>query len=93
MALVEDIPLKITKDTGGLDGGGQRQEFFRCHPTAPPTLSLKPHISVRYRMGQWQPPKDFKDWNDCLLGKRSSIKILLPNMTVTITSPSNAPPA
>lgn len=26
-------------------------------------------MSLRYRMGQWPPPKAFKDWNDCLLNK------------------------
>ena len=67
---------------------------FPVSPDRSAYTQFEPHISVRYRMGQWQPPKDFKDWNDCLLGKRSSIKILpLPNMTVTITSPSSALPA
>ncbi len=75
MALVEEIPLKITKTPEGLMVEAKGKSFpcvarpLRLHP------QFEPHISVRYRMGQWQPPKDFKDWNDCLLGKRTSIKI------------------
>ena len=26
-------------------------------------------LNIRYRMGQWLPPKAFKDWNDCLLNR------------------------
>ena len=26
-------------------------------------------LNIRYRMGQWLPPKVFKDWNDCLLNR------------------------
>ena len=30
-------------------------------------------LNIRYRMGQWLPPKAFKDWNDCLLKKPMDI--------------------
>lgn len=75
MALVEDIPLKITKTPEGLMVEAKGKSF-PVSPDRSAYTQFEPHISVRYRMGQWQPPKDFKDWNDCLLGNRSSIKIL-----------------
>ena len=75
MALVEEIPLKITKTPEGLMVEAKGKSF-PVSPDRSAYTQFEPHISVRYRMGQWQPPKDFKDWNDCLLGKRSSIKIL-----------------
>ena len=71
MALVEDIPLKITKTPEGLMVEAKGKSF-PVSPDRSAYTQFEPHISVRYRMGQWQPPKDFKDWNDCLLGKRSS---------------------
>lgn len=69
MALVEDIPLKITKTDAGLMVEAKGKSF-NLSPDSSIYAQVGTHIPVRYRMGQWQPPKDFKDWNDCLLGKR-----------------------
>lgn len=69
MALVEDFPLKITKTDAGLIVEA-RGKSFNLSPERSIYSQVGGHIPVRYRMGQWQPPKDFKDWNDCLLGKR-----------------------
>ena len=35
-------------------------------------------LGIRYRMGQWLPPKAFKDWNDCLLN-RPMEPVILPH--------------
>ena len=35
-------------------------------------------LGIRYRMGQWPPPKAFKDWNDCLMN-RPLQPVLSPN--------------
>ena len=75
MALVEDIPLKITKTDTGLMVES-KDASFNLAPDRSIYTQVGTHIPVRYRMGQWQPPKDFKDWNDCLLGKRIEPKIM-----------------
>ncbi len=56
MALVEDVPLKITKtDAGLMVEAGQE---LRVSPERSIYTQVGTHIPVRYRMGQWQPPKD-----------------------------------
>ena len=75
MALVEDIPLKITKTDAGLMVEAKGKSFG-VSPERSIYTQVGTHIPVRYRMGQWQPPKDFKDWNDCLLGRRTEPKIM-----------------
>lgn len=69
MAIVEDLPLKISKTDAGLMVE-VRDKSFGLSPGRSIYTQVGSHIPVRYRMGQWQPPKDFKDWNDCLLGRR-----------------------
>ena len=68
MALVENIPLKInrTRDSLEVEANGRS---FRLDPERPFQAQVKEHLSVRYDMGQWLPPKAFKDWNDCLLNR------------------------
>lgn len=68
MALLEDIPLKITKTDKGLmvEAKGKNIEI----DTQRPIISqVSKSLSIRHRMGQWLPPKVFKDWNDCLMNK------------------------
>lgn len=75
MGLMEDIPMKIRKTDDGLlveaDG-----KSFTIDPERPMYGEVGRHLALRYRMGQWQPPADFKDWNDCLLNKRIEPRIL-----------------
>lgn len=68
MALLEDIPLKITKTDNGLkvEAKGKSIDVDTDRPIIPQVSSA---LSLRYRMGQWPPPKTYKDWNDCLLNK------------------------
>lgn len=68
MALLENIPLKITKTDMGLkvEAKGKSIEVDTDRSLIPQVSSA---LSLRYRMGQWLPPKAFKDWNDCLLNK------------------------
>ncbi len=68
MALLENIPLKITKTDMGLkvEAKGKSIEVDTDRSIIPQVSSA---LSLRYRMGQWLPPKAFKDWNDCLLNK------------------------
>lgn len=74
MALVEDFPLKINKTPEGLMVE-VKGTAFTLEPDRPAYPQVGSHVAVHYRMGQWQPPRDFKDWNDCLLGKRMEPKI------------------
>ena len=68
MALMENLPMKIAKTDGGLHIELNGKAFV-----ADMNRSLKEqvskHFAIRYRTGQWLPPKAFKDWNDCLLNK------------------------
>lgn len=68
MALLENIPLKITKTDKGLmvEAKGKNIEI----DTQRPIISqVSKSLSIRHRMGQWLPPKALKDWNDCLMNK------------------------
>ena len=42
---------------------------FTLDTDRPLPAQVGKHLSIRYRMGQWQPPKAFKDWNDCLMNR------------------------
>jgi len=68
MALLENIPLKIDKTADGLavEAKGRRIEIDTNRPIL---AQVSKGLSIRYRMGQWLPPKAFKDWNDCLMNK------------------------
>ena len=75
MGLMEDIPMKIRKTDDGflMEADGKS---FTIDPERPMYSEVEGHLTLRYRMGQWQPAADFKDWNDCLLNKRIEPKIL-----------------
>ena len=68
IGLLEGIPMKISKAEDGLqvEAGGKN---FTVNPTKPLASQLVAHLPLRYRTGQWLPPKAFKDWNDCLLNR------------------------
>ncbi len=68
MALLEGIPIKINKKDNLLlvEAKGKN---FEVNPERPLTAQVSEHLSIRHRMGQWLPPKAFKDWNDCLQNK------------------------
>jgi hypothetical protein len=77
MALLENIPLKITKTGNGLmvEAKGKSIEI----DTGRSIMSqVSSSLSIRYKMGQWTPPKAFKDWNDCLMNKPME-PIITPN--------------
>lgn len=77
MDLLENIPLKITKTGNGLmvEAKGKSIEI----DTGRSIMSqVSSSLSIRYKMGQWTPPKAFKDWNDCLMNKPIE-PIIIPN--------------
>ena len=77
MALLENIPLKITKTGNGLmvEAKGKSIDIDTDRSIMSQVSSS---LSIRYRMGQWTPPKAFKDWNDCLMNKPMA-PIITPN--------------
>ncbi len=77
MALVEDFPIKITKTEDGLKVEA-KEKTFEVNPERPISAQVSENISIRHKMGQWTPPKAFKDWNDCLMNKPMDI-VLSPN--------------
>jgi len=68
MTLLEDIPLKISKTADSLTAElkGKSMEIDMNRPML---AQLNERLSIRYHMGQWLPPKAFKDWNDYLINK------------------------
>ena len=76
ISLLEGIPMRISKAEGGLhvESGGKN---FTVNPGKPLASQLAAYLPVRYRTGQWLPPKAFKDWNDCLLN-RPVAQVLAP---------------
>lgn len=77
MALVENFPIKISKTDSGLKVEAKGKSF-EVDPERSITSQVGDNISIRYKMGQWTPPKAFKDWNDCLMNKPMEIS-LTPN--------------
>ena len=59
MALLENIPLKVTKTEDGLkvEAKGKSIDVDTGRSIIPQVSSA----SLSYRMGQWPPPKAFKD--------------------------------
>lgn len=76
MALVEDFPIKITKTENGLKVEA-KEKTFEVNPERPISAQVSENISTRHKMGQWTPPKAFKDWNDCLMNKPMDIVLSL----------------
>ncbi len=72
MALVEDFPIKITKTENGLKIEA-KEKSFEVNLERPITAQVSENIPIRHKMGQWTPPKAFKDWNDCLMKKPMDI--------------------
>jgi len=68
MALVENFPIKIVKTENGLKVEA-KEKAFEVNPERPLSAQVSENISIRHKMGQWTPPKAFKDWNDCLMNK------------------------
>lgn len=72
MALLEGVPMKINKKSDTLQIEAKRKSF-ELNTERPLLAQVSKHLSIRYKMGQWLPPKVFKDWNDCLMNKPMEI--------------------
>ena len=74
MALQEGIQMKISRTDGGIriEAKGKVFEPDMEHPLL---AQVARQLNIRYRMGQWLPPKAFKDWNDCLLNKPMEVRL------------------
>lgn len=77
MALLENIPMKITRTNEGLQVEAMGKAFG-INPERSLSAQISEHLPLRYRMGQWLPPRAYKDWNDCLLNK-PIVPVLGPN--------------
>ena len=77
MALLEDIPMKISKTEDCIQVEAKEKSFV-LNTERPLLAQVAEHLTIRYKMGQWLPPKAFKDWNDCLLNKPME-PVLSPN--------------
>lgn len=68
LSLLEDIPMRINKveDVIRIEAKGKTFDLMQGRSFVE---QLSEQLSIRYKMGQWLPPKAFKDWNDCLLNK------------------------
>ncbi len=77
MTLLEGIPMKINKKDDFLLVE-VKGKSFELNIERTLAAQVSEHLSIRHRMGQWLPPKAFKDWNDCLLN-RPIAPIITPN--------------
>lgn len=77
MALLEGIPMKISKADGGLLVEAKGKSF-RLDPDRPLPAQVGKNLPIRYKVGHWPPPKAFKDWNNCLMN-RPMEPVILPN--------------
>ena len=68
MALQEGIQMKISRTDGGIRIEA-KGKVFEPDMERPLPAQVARQLNIRYRMGQWLPPKAFKDWNDCLLNR------------------------
>ena len=68
MALLEGVPMKINKKGDSLQVEAKGKPF-ELNTERSLLAQVSKHLSIRYKMGQWLPPKAFKDWNDCLMNK------------------------
>lgn len=68
MALQEGIQMKISRTDGGIRIEA-KGKVFEPDMERPLLAQVARQLNIRYRMGQWLPPKAFKDWNDCLLNR------------------------
>jgi len=68
MALLEGVPMKINRK-GDVIRIEAKEKSFELNTERSLLAQVGKHLSIRYKMGQWLPPKAFKDWNDCLLNK------------------------
>ena len=68
MALQEGIQMKISRTDGGIRIE-TKGKVFEPDMERPLLAQVARQLNIRYRMGQWLPPKAFKDWNDCLLNR------------------------
>ena len=75
IALAEDKPFKISRaDTGvTVELAGKTRELDLDRSL---TEQLAETFSIRGKVAHWPPPKNFKDWNDCLQGKTMEPEIM-----------------
>lgn len=74
LSVAENIPMKVVKSDSGLTVT-VRDKTFNLSLERPMYAEVGEHLSLRQKLGQWLPPKGFKDWNDCLLGKTMNVSV------------------
>lgn len=74
MAIVENMPMKITKTDSFLlvETNGKSIEV---KPGKSVSTQILDSVPIKRKLGHWSPPKNYKDWNDCLLNKPMEIKV------------------
>jgi len=68
LSVAEQITMKIKNMDDKIEVEA-RGKSFELTFDKPLHVEVGQYISLRYKLGQCLPPKNFKDWNDCLLGK------------------------
>lgn len=66
--ILEKIPMKIIKEDCTIRIKAGNKEMLFDERTASLT-ELAKNINIRYNVGIWKAPKNFKDWNDVVMGK------------------------
>lgn len=73
LSVIENVPVKIQKGEEGVNVRIKDKSIDLLFDR-PLYAELGDHVALRHKMSQWLPPKGFKDWNDCLLGKNMTME-------------------
>lgn len=68
LSVAEQLPMKVTNFDGVLQVEAKGKKF-ELTLEKPLYVEIGQFLPLRYKLGQSLPPKNFKDWNDCLMGK------------------------
>lgn len=76
--LLDNIPLRIEKTDNGLIVKVKDKEV-RLSEEKTNLNELAKNTELRFSLGQWNPPKDFKDWNDVVMNVRINPPPITPS--------------
>lgn len=74
LTVVENIPAKVIGTEDKIEVH-TKNKSFTLNQDRQAFAEFEKYYPFKRKCGQWQPPSDFKDWNDCLLGKKMSYSI------------------
>ena len=75
LSVAEGLHLKIKNKSDDEICLSIKEQNFSINPKKNLYAQISEHLSLRHKLSQRTPPDGFKDWNDCLLGRRQSNQV------------------